>query len=143
MANNSKSGAWGLILGIGAGIAAATAGFFAASKVAKEINEDSQSMTVVSPNEKNYVTNTCGSSPFAKGLTLVKIKAENDADECNLNFLTGKNCNISFDWHNDDDLEIRVESGKTTKLCKVSFEDEEITMILTFEKADAQETEQE
>ena len=96
MANNSKNGILGLVLGIGAGVAAATAGFFAASKVAKEINEDSQSMTIVSPNEKNLVTITCGSSPFAKGLTLIKVKAENGEEECNLNFLTGKSCNISF-----------------------------------------------
>ncbi|MBE6584164.1 MAG: hypothetical protein E7649_04160 [Ruminococcaceae bacterium] len=136
MANNQKSGALGLILGIGAGIAAATAGFFAATKVAKEINEDSQSTTIVSPNEKNYVTITCGSSPFAKGLTLIKIKAENEADECNLNFLVGKNCNISFDWNNDDELEVRVESGRTAKICAISFTDEEITMTLYAKKLD-------
>ena len=136
MANNTKSGALGIILGIGAGIAAATAGFFAANKVVKEINEDAQSITVVSPNEKNYVTITCGSSPFAKGLTLVKIKAENEADECNLNFLAGKNCNVSFDWKNDDELEVSVESGKTTKICNVTFVDEEITITLYAKKPD-------
>ncbi len=136
MANNSKSGALGLILGIGAGVAAATAGFFAATKVMKEINEDSQSMTLVSPNEKNYATITCGSSPFAKGLTLVKIKAENDADECNLNFLTGNNCNISFDWKSDDSLEVTVESGKSTKICEASFAEDNITMKLYAKKDD-------
>ena len=136
MANNTKSGALGLILGIGAGIAAATAGFFAATKVVKEINEDSQSTTIVSPNEKNYATITCGSSPFAKGLTFVKVKAENEADECNLGFLVGKGCNISFEWDGDERLEIRVASGKTVKICDISFADEEITMILYVEKAD-------
>jgi len=136
MANNTKSGALGLILGIGAGIAAATAGFFAATKVAKEISEDSQATTIVSPDEKNYATITCGSSPFARGLTLIKIKAENEADECNLNFLVGKGCNISFDWNSDDHLEIRVESGKTTKICDISFAEHEITMTLYAQKND-------
>ena len=137
MANNQKSGALGLILGIGAGIAAATAGFFAASKVVKEINEDSQSTTIVSPNEKNFVTVTCGSSPFAKGLTLVKIKAEKEGeDDCNLSFLTGKACNISFEWKTDDHIEILVKSGKTTKVCDVDFEGEKITIVLSFKKND-------
>ena len=136
MANNSKNGILGLVLGIGAGVAAATAGFFAASKVAKEINEDSQSMTIVSPNEKNLVTITCGSSPFAKGLTLIKVKAENGEEECNLNFLTGKSCNISFEWKNDDNLEILVNSGKTVKVCDVKFEEEEISIVLSAKKND-------
>ena len=133
--NNGKHGALGLVLGIGAGIAAVAAGYLVASKVVKEINEDSQSTTIVSPNEKNLVTITCGSSPFAKGLTLVKIKAENGVDDCNLNFLVGKNCNISFDWKNDDHLEIRVANGKNTRVCDVSFEGKKINMTLYAQKA--------
>ena len=136
MANNSKNGVLGLILGIGAGVAAAAAGFLAANKVAKEINEDSQSMTIVSPNEKNFVTITCGSSPFAKGLTLIKIEAENEEDECTLNFLTGRSCNISFEWKTDDNLEILVNSGKTTKVCDVNFEGKEIAIVLYVKKDD-------
>ncbi len=134
MANNTKSGAIGLAIGISAGLAAAAAGFFAATKIIKEINEDSQSMTLVSPNEKNYATITCGSSPFAKGLTLVKIKTENEADECSLNFLTGKNCNISFDWKGDDRLDITVVSGRTTKICVTTYRESEITMKLYTKK---------
>lgn len=136
MANNSKNGVLGLVLGIGAGVAAAAAGFLATNKVAKEINEDSQSTTIVSPNEKNLVTITCGSSPSAKGLTLIKIKAENGEDDCNLNFLTGKSCNISFEWKTDDNLEILVSSGKSTKVCDVNFEGDEINMVLYIKKND-------
>jgi hypothetical protein len=136
MANNQKSGALGLILGIGAGIAAATAAFFTASKVAKEINEDSQSTTIVSPNDKNLVTVTCGSSPFAKGLTLVKVKAEKEGDDCNLSFLAGKSCNISFEWKTDDNIELLVKSGKTVKVCNVNFEGDDIVMLLSLKKND-------
>lgn len=135
MSNNKKSGALGLILGIGAGVAAVTAACFAAKKVAKEISEDFQSTTIVSPNEKNSVTITCGSSPFAKGLTLVKVKAENGEKDCNLSFLTGKYCNISFDWKTDDNIEILVTSGKTVKVCDVNFEGNDIKMVLLFRKA--------
>ena len=134
MSNNQKSGALGLILGIGAGVAAATAAFFAASKVAKEINEDSQSTTIVSPDEKNLVTITCGSSPFAKGLTLIKVKAEKEGDDCNLNFLTGKSCNISFEWKTNDHIELLVSSGKNVKVCNVNFEGDDIVMVLSLKK---------
>ena len=134
MANNSKNGVLGLILGIGAGVVAATAGFFAANKVAKEIDADSQSMTIVSPNEINLATITCGSSLSAKGLTLIKVKAENGADDCSLSFLAGKSCNISFEWKTDDHLEILVSTAKTTKVCDVNFEEKGITITLYVKK---------
>ena len=136
MANNSKNGILGLVLGIGAGVAAATAGFFAANKVAKEINADSQSMTIVSPNEKNLATITCGSSPSANGLTLIKVKAENGADDCSLNFLAGNSCNISFEWKTEDNLEIIVTGNKTCKVCDVSYGEKGITIVLSVKKKD-------
>ena len=136
MANqNGKSGIVGLVLGIAAGAAAVAAGYFATAKIVDEINNDSQSTTLVSPNEKNYATITCGSSRTAKGLTLVKIKAENDVDECNLNFLTGKNADsISFNWEDEDHLEICIGEDTKKQVCNVSYDGEEIVMILSARK---------
>lgn len=134
MAKNSKGSTLGIILGIGAGAVAAAVGVYAASKIAKEINEDSQSITIVSPDEKNLVTITCGSSPFARGLTLVKVKAEKNGDDCNLSFLVGKSCTIAFDWKTDNYIEILVSGGKRTKVCTVNFEGENINITLKNKK---------
>lgn len=128
---NENNGSLGLIVGITAGIAAVAAGSFAAYKIANEIKKDSHETTIISPDERNYVTITCGSSDFARGLTLVKIKAENEKDECNLSFLVGKSANkISFAWENDDHLEFCIGDGKVKKICSVSFAGEEIEIKL-------------
>ncbi len=132
---NGTNGIVGLIVGITAGVAAATAGGLAALKVLKEIKSDSQETTMVSPNEKNYVTVTCGSSSFARGLTLVKVKAENENDHCEISFLAGKNAKISFNWKDDDNFELGIKDGKLEKVCDVSFEGDEITMKLYAKKA--------
>ena len=138
MANqNGKSGILGLVLGVAAGAAAVAAGYFATAKIVKEINNDSQDTTLVSPNEKNLVTITCGSSLTAKGLTFVKIKAANEKDTCNLNFLTGKSADsISFNWEDDDHIEICIGENAVKQVCYVSFEGEEIQMTLCAKKDD-------
>ena len=129
------NGIVGMILGITAGVAAATAGGFAAFKVLKEIKNDSQETTMVSPNEKNYVTVTCGSSDFARGLTLVKVKAENENDHCEISFLAGKNAKISFNWKDDNNFELGIGGAKMfEKMCDVSFEGEEIMMKMYAKK---------
>ena len=132
---NGTNGIVGMILGITAGVAAATAGGFAAFKVLKEIKNDSQETTMVSPNEKNYVTVTCGSSDFARGLTLVKVKAENENNHCEISFLAGKNAKFSFNWKDDNHFELGI-AGESLfeKTCDVSFEDEEITMKMHAKK---------
>lgn len=132
---NGTNGIVGMILGITAGVAAATAGGLAAFKVLSEIKSDSQETTMVSPNEKNYVTVTCGSSHFARGLTLVKIKAENEADHCDFSFLVGKNAKISFNWVDEDNFKLFVGGdGKLQRICDVYFGGEEIIMKLYMSK---------
>ncbi len=129
MANNKNKGIAGMILGITAGAIAASASCIAAVKVIKEIKNDNQETTMVSPNEKNFVTVTCGSSRFAKGLTLINVKAENENDTCELSFLAGKSSNnISFNWDDDDHFSFYLGEGKVRKCCDISFEGQEIVM---------------
>ncbi len=126
MANTNK-GITGMVLGITAGAIAAAASCFAAIKVFQEIKNDNQETTMVSPNEKNYVTVRCGSSHLANGLTLIKVKAENENDNCELSFLAGKSANkISFNWKDDDHFSFYLGDGKAKKCCDISFEGEEI-----------------
>ncbi len=126
MANKTK-GTTGLILGVAAGAVAAAASCFAAIKVFQEIKNDNQETTMVSPNEKNYVTVACGSSHLANGLTLIKVSAENENDSCELSFLAGKSAeHISFSWKDDDHFELYLGDGKSKKCCNISFEGEEI-----------------
>ncbi len=135
MANNTK-GIAGMVIGITAGALAAAASCFAAFKVIKEIKNDNQETTMVSPNEKNFVTVRCGSSHLAKGLTLIKVKAENEKDHCELSFLTGKSAErISFSWIDDDHFVLYHGEGKAKKCCDISFEGEEIE-IKYYQKKD-------
>ncbi len=136
MANNTK-GIAGMVIGITTGALAAAAAGFAAVKVVQEIKNDNQETTMVSPNEKNFVTVRCGSSHLAKGLTLIKIKAENDKDSCELSFFTGKSANkISFNWKDDDNFMFYLGEGKSRKCCDISFEGEDIEINYHLKKAD-------
>lgn len=117
----------GMILGIGAGVAAAAASCVAAIKIFQEIKTDNQETTMISPNEKNFVTVTCGSSRFANGLTRINVKAENENNNCELSFLAGKDADqISFSWADDDHFSFHLGEGKSIKCCDVSFEDDNI-----------------
>lgn len=130
---SQKNGLVGLIVGITAGVAAATAGSLAAVKVAKEIKEDSHETTIVSPNEDNLIRLICGSSSFAKGLTLIKVKAENGNDHCDFTFMVGKNSKISFNWVDNENCEVYISDNKIKRICNVSF-GEEIVMKIYAEK---------
>ncbi len=134
---SQKNGLVGLIVGIAAGVAAATAGGFAALKVVNEIKDDSHETTIVSPNEVNLIKLTCGSSSFAKGLTLIKVKAENGEDHCDFSFLVGKNSKISFNWIDDDNCEVYISDSKIKRICSVSF-GEDIVMNIHGEKIKAE-----
>ena len=134
---SQKNGLVGLIVGITAGVAAATAGTLAALKVANEIKDDSHETTIVSPNEENLIKLTCGSSSFAKGLTLIKVKAENSVDHCDFSFLVGKNSKISFNWIDDNNCEVYISDNKIKRICNVSFA-EEIVMKIYAEKSEAE-----
>ncbi len=127
MANNK--GTTGIVLGITAGVVAAAASCVAAFKIFNEIKSDKQETTMVSPNEKNFVTVTCGSSRLAYGLTLINVKAENENANCELSFLAGKDADqISFSWLDDDHFGFHLGEGKATKYCDVSFEGEHIVI---------------
>ncbi|MGM9644538.1 MAG: hypothetical protein ACI3X1_05565 [Eubacteriales bacterium] len=128
MANNKK-GIAGMVIGITTGALAAASACLATIKIVQEIKKDNQETTMVSPNDKNFVTVRCGSSHFANGLTLIHVKAENENDNCELSFLAGKSANsISFNWEDDDHFSLYIGDGKTKKCCDVSFEGEEINM---------------
>lgn len=125
----TQNGKIALAIGLCTGVAAAAVGCIAAVKIVNEIKEDFHETTLISPNEKNFVTVKCGSSKFARGLTLVRVKAENENDTCNISFLAGKNSNkISFNWKDDDHFEFHLGDGKVKQFCDVSFEGENIAM---------------
>lgn len=125
MANNK--GITGMVLGITAGAVAAAASCVAALKIFQEIKNDNQETTMVSPNEKNFVTVTCGSSSFANGLTRINVKAENENDNCELSFLAGKDADqISFSWADDDHFSFHLGEGKAMKYCDVAFNGDHI-----------------
>lgn len=132
-----KTGLVGLIVGVAAGVAAAAAGGLAALKVVNEIKDDFQETTIVSPNGEYLVKVTCGSSTFAKGLTLVKVKAEQGEDHCDFSFLVGKNSKISFSWSDDNNCKICVGDSKSVRVCDVAF-GEEIQMNIYGEKTEAE-----
>ena len=106
-------------------------------KKANEIKDDSHETTIVSPNEENLIKLTCGSSSFAKGLTLIKVKAENSVDHCDFSFLVGKNSKISFNWIDDNNCEVYISDNKIKRICNVSFA-EEIVMKIYAEKSEAE-----
>ncbi len=136
MASNTK-GIAGMVIGITTGALAAAAAGFAAIKVVQEIKNDSQETTMVSPNEKNFVTVRCGSSHLAKGLTLINVKAENENDSCELSFFAGKSANkISFNWKDDDNFTFYLGEGSGKKCCDISFEDDDIEINYHLKKSD-------
>lgn len=132
MTNNGKIG---LIAGVVAGAVASVAGCLATVKVVKEIKNDLQEVTLVSPNGKNIVTVNRGSSSFAIGLTYIKLKAENEEGKtCEISFLAGKNSNkIIFDWKDDDHLYFQLGDAKCKQYCDVTFA-EDIKMVYYLKK---------
>ena len=138
----SGKGIVGLVTGIAAGAAAVVAGYFTAAKVVGEIKDDFQETTFVSPNEKNIVTVKCGASKFAKGLTYIKVKAENENENCEMGFLAGKGAyQIDIDWVDENTFELSFNEGKHEKTCVVSFTDEQIDMKYYTAKQDTAEEE--
>lgn len=132
MTNNGKIG---LIAGVVAGAVASVAGCLVTVKVVKEIKNDLQEVTLVSPNGKNIVTVNRGSSNFAIGLTYIKLKAENEEGKtCEMSFLAGNNSNkIIFDWKDDDHLYFQLGDAKHKQYCDVTF-GEEIKMVYSLKR---------
>ena len=131
----NKNGKVGLITGLAAGAVASVAGCLATIKVIKEIKDDLQEVTLVSPNGKNIVTVNRGSSKFAIGLTYIKLKAENEEGKtCEISFIAGKNSNkIIFDWKDDEHFYFQLGDVKCKQYCDVTFA-EEIKMVYSLKK---------
>lgn len=128
----------GLILGAIAGAAASVAGCLATVKIVKEIKNDLQEVTLVSPSGKNIVTVNRGTSSSTVGITYIKLKAEDeDGRECELSFLAGKRSDkVSFSWRDDDHLDFQLGDEKHKQYCAVSFAGEDITMKYHLKKAE-------
>ena len=127
----SKKGAWGLILGIGAGVTAAVAGGLATAKVVKEIKSSLKANVLESPEGDNVVTVNFGVSSFAMGLTFIKIHAaaETKADTCDFVMFSKKDANaICHEWKDNEHFELVIGN----QCCNVSFEGEEISINLFF-----------
>lgn len=141
MKSNAKS-IIGLSVGIASGVAAAVAGGLAVAKIVKEIKCDLKDTTFVSPNETNQVIVTYGSSSFAKGMTFVKVVAENDTANCPMLMLIlgKKTAKISCEWLDDDHFVLsRVGKSGSKQICEACFEDGMIVINHNVKKVDATE----
>ena len=122
------------LAGLLTGAAASTVAI-AAAKTFKEIKNDTTTLDFVSSDEKNTVKVAFGSSSFAKGLTMIKITAENDlgTDEGKFVFFAGSK-NIFCEWKDDKHFELIVGKGKIKHFCEVSFESVEIVLTYAFKQ---------
>ena len=134
----SSNGKFGTALGIVAGALISAVGCLATIKAVKEIKNDLQEVTLVSPNGNNTVTVSRGSSDFAVGLTYIKLKAENENGKtCEFSFLAGKNSNkVLFDWKDEDHLDFQLGDEKCKQYCDVSFAEDDITMKYYLKKTE-------
>ena len=130
VAKEAKSSKFFTGLVIGAAVSAVTV---AAVKVAKEIKGDVTKLDFASPDGQNLVGVELGSSSFAKGLTLIKIKAENSlgTDECKFVFLAGSK-DITCEWKDENNCEILAGKGKIKHFCTVCFEGGKIVLVYSF-----------
>ena len=118
----------GLVIGAVVSTVALTA-----VKVAKEIKSDVTKLDFASPNGQNLVGVELGSSDYAKGLTLVKIKAENSlgTDDCKFAFLA-RSKDIVCEWKDENNCEILAGNGKIKHFCTVCFEGGRIVLTYAF-----------
>ena len=126
----SSNGKFGTVVGVVAGALISAVGCLATIKAVKEIKNDLQEVTLVSPNGNNTVVVSRGSSDFAVGLTYIKLKAENESGKtCEFSFLAGKNSNkVLFDWKDDNHLDFQLGDEKCKQYCDVCFTDDNIAM---------------
>lgn len=120
-----------LTVGIAVGAAATVAGSLSVAKIVKEIKYDLKDTTFVSPEDNNRVTVKCGSSKFAKGMTFVKIIAENENCSCPmlLMILGRKSDRIGCEWQDNEHFTVyRIRNDKQKQICDAVFEENEITI---------------
>ena len=122
------------ILGMITGVAAGAAAALAVDKVTKEIKSDLQDHVFPSPEGKNVVTLTCGTSATAKGLTYIRIFATaDDKETCKLVAFAKKNEEyINGEWLDNDNFKLLIGKGKLKQRCDVSFDGDEISANLYF-----------
>ena len=125
----------GLIVGLAAGAAAVIAGTLATIKTAIEIKRDLQQIEFISADQKNSVIVEFGTSNFARGLTLIKIKAdmEDGKDTCKFSFLSRRS-DFLGEWTDENHFELSAGKGKSKQFCDVNFEGEEIVITYSFKK---------
>lgn len=127
----------GLVVGITLGTAATVAGVLAVRKIVKEIKNDLQEESFISPEGNNVVTVTYGSSSFAKGLTFIKVRgiAEEGKDDCKLIAFTRKNYEMfSGEWADNDHFNLVIGKGKVKQHFDVTFEGDKINAVYYLHK---------
>lgn len=127
----------GLVVGITLGTAATVAGVLAVRKIVKEIKNDLQEESFISPEGNNVVTVTYGSSNFARGLTFVKVTgiSEEGKDDCKLIAFTRKNYEMfSGEWADNDHFNLVIGKGKVKQHFDVTFEGDKINAVYYLHK---------
>ena len=127
----------GLIIGITLGTAATIAGIIAVRKIVKEIKNDLEEESFISPNGDNLVTLTYGSSDFARGLTFIKVRgmSEGGKDDCKLIAFAKRNSKLfSAEWADNAHFNLVIGNGKVKQHCDVSFEGRKINALYYLHK---------
>ena len=130
----------GMIVGFALGTAATVAGVIAISKIVKEIKNDLEEESFISPEGNNLVTVTYGSSNFAKGLTFIKVRgiAEEGKNDCKLIAFARRNAEIfSGEWEDNEHFKLVIGNGKFKQHCDVSFEGDKINALYYLHKIKA------
>ena len=122
----------GIVIGAVVGTAAAVGTALVVRKIVKEIKSDLNLCTFTSPNGDNEVTLSYGSSKFAKGLTFIRVKA----NDCKM-VLFACNAAEPFDgeWDENGHFTLLVGNGNYKQCCEVSFEDEKTKANYSWRKA--------
>lgn len=127
----------GLVIGVTLGTAATVAGVLAVRKIVKEIKNDLEEESFVSPEGNNLVTVTYGSSSFARGLTFIKVKGISDEgkDDCKLIAFARKNAEIfSGEWADNDHFNLVIGKGKLKQCFDVTFDGAKINAVYYLNK---------
>ena len=120
------------VIGLIVGAAAVAAGAVAATKVAKEMKNETFEKIFVSPEGDNCVTLSCGTSKSARGLTRIKIIAESQgkADKCKLSAFAKKNEGMfENEWVSNDHFKLLIGAGKRKQCCDVTFDGDKINAV--------------
>lgn len=117
--------------------AALTGAAVVTAKTAKEIKNDTTEMLFTSEDGKNTVKVECGSSSFARGLTMFKVKARraNSEDDCKIVFFAGSK-EICGEWKDNEHFELSSDGKKLKQLCTADFSGKETRLDYLRGRAD-------